>query len=149
MDETGTKQTKQSKPPKRLTKVAPVVFANLRRNPPEWLREFDAWVNATLGPRPVAITSRRAAEEWDCAVVGALLSWGYFDAMLRTGESDPAAEPADGAADDARPAVAAAESEAAPVDGAVVLGGEPADEEAEDLALSLQALVLFPVRDIR
>jgi hypothetical protein len=58
------------------------VFAAVRAQPPEWLGEFSAWVAANLGPRPSQITRRRAAEEHDAAVMGALLAWGYFDGVI-------------------------------------------------------------------
>lgn len=70
----------------------------LEAQQPEWLPEFEDFVKC-LGPRPLVY--ERAQREWDAAVVGALLAWGFFVSQM----GDDSAEPpvADTPADEPAP----------------------------------------------
>lgn len=89
----GGRARKQDGGRKKLSKVAPFILAAIRQNPPEWWPEFSEWASKTFGPKPSPITRRQASNEWDAAILGAVLAWGYFDAMLKENEQNGTLEP--------------------------------------------------------
>lgn len=80
-----------------ISEALPPMKSALEAQQPEWLPEFEDFVKC-LGPRPLVY--ERAQREWDAAVVGALLAWGFFvsqmgDDSAETPVADtPADEPA-------------------------------------------------------